>query len=241
MPELEGHWLEHFLSKASYDQPKITANFFMKRVEIVTDKRNENKFNYRPFNYAVYLTVPFRFYETQAPILIMESLREWIRDQMEKTSQNKWFRKYSSKLFFTMFDPCHGGVMEFLYSWANSGLQSDLRIIMDILTIEPNDFVIHNPKFITSVLQRAEKFSQECVDEFIELLVYSAVTGTRGGTFGEPYPKDLFLKSESIKILETLSPISPAYRVYEEILACCNESIGRNKRDKERFIKNNSA
>jgi hypothetical protein len=63
----------------------------------------------------------------------------------------------------------------------------------------------------------------------------SAIGGIRSGTPGEPMPRDIEMKEESEKILQSLPRFSPAFELYDGLRKHAEEGIADSRRERDAF------
>jgi hypothetical protein len=227
LQELDGHWIETFLSEMSKRHAIRLAQFFMSRVDYATDREI---WHYRPCNYGPFGNVPLRFRESPDFALVLRQVSEWMTSR-----KGLLFAERSAQLFDAMFRPFDDALVEILQSWVDASKEEDVQTVAKILNQAPPRFVFEQRPFVVRFLERARQFGKEVLDRAIALLFGSAIGGVRSGTPGEPFPDDLQMKEEARKVLAELPPFHPAHELYRAIAAHADESIKLALRDREAF------
>jgi transcriptional regulator with XRE-family HTH domain len=232
VPELEGHWLETFLSEASRAFPARIADFFMLRVDRAVQMGG---WQYRPCNHGPYGHVPLRIRETReyGPLLI--KVMGWIKDAKYESEQKLIFNYRSRELFETLFGSFDGEVIQHLDAWSATADKNDMQLIANILHEVPPDFVFTQAPFVERLLERAKRVDAESVKRVATGLFNSAISGVRQGTPGEPFPRDLEMKARAESVLRSISRFSPAHQLYEGLKAYAESGIERARLDREAF------
>ncbi|WP_426435623.1 helix-turn-helix domain-containing protein [Bradyrhizobium genosp. P] len=227
--QLDGHWIEEFLAQASEAFPKETMAFFMHRVERAGESED---WHYRPINNGPYGHVPLRFRDSPIHGELLRAVAEWMR-----TGKNKpfLFGYRAKELFETCFGPFDGETVTFLEEWIATSDEHDLRLIADILGEADPSFVFTHRPFVERYLEKTKQVSLDAVKRAIGALFGSAISGIRIGTPGEPMQRDVSLKDESEKILQSLPRFSPAYELYNGLRKHAEDGLADSRRTKEAF------
>ncbi len=229
VPKLDGHWIEEFLAQSSKAFPRETMTFFMRRVERAADSED---WHYRPANHGPYGHIPLRFRDSEAYSELLRTVAEWMRSGKNKPAL---FSYRARELFETSFGPFDVETVAFLEEWIATSDDSDLRLIADILGEANHRFVFTNYAFVERFLEKAKQISPKALKGAISSLFGSAIGGVRSGTPGEPMPRDIEMKEESEKILQSLPRFSAAYELYDALRKHAEQGIDYSKLEKEDF------
>lgn len=232
VPELEGHWLETFLSEASKAFPTRIADFFIRRVDRAVEMGGRQ---YRPCNHGPYGHVPLRIRETPEYGSVLIKVLRWMKDAKYKADQKLIFNYWARELFETLFGSFDGEVVQHLDAWSATADKNDMLLIANIMHEAPPDFVFAQAPFVERVLERAKRVDAESVKRVTAGLLNSSISGVRQGTPGEPFPRDLEMKAKTENVLRSLSRFSPAYQLYEAIKSYAESGIERALMDREAF------
>ncbi|UWU66095.1 helix-turn-helix domain-containing protein [Bradyrhizobium sp. NC92] len=229
VPQLDGHWVEEFLAQASQAFPRETMAFFMRRVERAGESED---WKYRPINNGPYGHVLLRFRESAIYGDLLREVAEWMRAGKSKPFL---FGYRAKELFETCFGPFAGETVKFLEQWIATSDEQDLRLIAGILGEAHHSFVFANRAFVERYLEKAKQVGPKVLEHAIGALYRSAIGGVRSGTPGEPMPRDIYMKDESEKILQSLPRFSPAYDLYDTLRRHAEDGIADSQRTKESF------
>lgn len=229
IPELDGYWIETFLSKVSKYHSIPAAAFFMDRVEHAV---NSDDWNYRPCNYGPYIHVPLRFRESEELGSLLGKISQWMKLNFDKGYQ---FEHRAAELFDAMFGPMDEVVLSFLQDWIDGGTPEVTQIVSRILRESQPNFVFEQRIFVTQFLLKAKQQGREILDNAVSALFGSAVSGIRTGSPGEPFLQDISMQDEAEKILLEIPRFAPACQLYESLKKHAEESIARSRRERDAF------
>ncbi|MGT2501207.1 HEAT repeat domain-containing protein [Bradyrhizobium guangxiense] len=232
IPQLEGHWIEIFLSNASKRFSDLTLDFFMARVERAV---STNSWDYRPTNHGPYVHVPLKFKEAPNYGALLAKTVRWINHSHYEKDQRVLFNYRSRELFEAAFGAFDEEVVDFLASWSETADEAAFKIISNLLEEAPHTFVFTHKDFVFELMTRAQRVGAETLENLSSALFSSSVGGIRQGTAGEPFARDVEAKQKCQEILATLSKFSPAYELYESLLKHAEGEITRSMREREDF------
>lgn len=230
LSELNGHWIETFLSKASVDHSWRTARFFMDRVERAADSQN---WEYRPCNYGPYCNVPLQFRKSPEFGSILQHVANWMKTRDEE--DDYLFLLRAAELFDSMFRPFDIELIGFLQEWTTVATPADMRIISHILKEAPASFAFEHRPFVIRFLEKAQQYGKELLDHAINALIGSATSGIRNGVAGKPFEQDVQLKEYAEIALQETPRFSPAYRLYDNLKQHAEQSVEWSLRVVEQF------
>jgi hypothetical protein len=228
LQEINGYWIETFLSKVSKYYARHAAQFFMDRVE---QSAQTNDWQYRPCNYGPYCQVPLLFRKSPECGALLQQISQW----MKSREDNDLFQYRAGELFDVMFRPYDMELISFILDWIDTATPVDIRIISRILSEVPTDFVFQHGEFVMRFLNKAKQFGKECLRDALNALYGATISGTRKGIPGEPFPQDIKIKEDTEKALKEVSRFSPAYRLYEDLNKTANHNIARSIRERENY------
>jgi len=229
IPELDGYWIETFLSKVSKYYAQRAAAFFMARVEHAA---NTDDWHYRPCNHGPYLHVPLRFRESEEFGSLLRLVAQWMKTHPEKGYQ---FKHRASKLFSVMFNPLDDELLGFIQDWIDVSTADDMRIISQVLSESRPNFVFEQRAFVTRFLDKAKQYGKDVLDNAVSALYSSAIAGLRSGIPGEPFPQDIMMRDEAEKALQAVPRFAPARHLYESLKKSAEADISRSLRERETF------
>ena len=110
-----------------------------------------------------------------------------------------------------------------------------ISLISKIVGNTESNLPLDNPSFITSFLAAAKSHGSEYLESVISALYCAAVSGSKQGIPGEPFPRDTETLKKANSILETLPRFSPAYRLYDMIKRGAEKDIAQLLKERELF------
>lgn len=224
IPELDGHWIEKFLSKASRYHAQFTAEFFMARVEYAASTDD----SYRPCNYGPYLHIPLRFRESEEFGSLLRQVAQWMKNLTEKDY-------YAGELFSVMFSPLDDELLGSIQDWVEVSTPDDMRIISQVLSKSGPNFVFEQRAFVTRFMDKAKQHGKEMLENAMSALYISAIPDSKSGIPGEPFPEDVKMHDNAEKALQEIPRFAPARRLYESLKKSAEDGINRSRRDREAF------
>lgn len=229
LPQLEGHWIETFLSKVSKHHAHRAATFFIHRVEHAA---NTEDWQYRPCNYGPYIHVPLCFRESPEIGSLLRLITQWMKSRGD---DDFLFYHHASKLFAVIFCPFDSETLSFFHHWLDVATPIDIRVISHILSEVPSSLVFEHRQFVRRFLDKAKQYGKDHLDAAVSALYKAAMTGMRSGLPGQPFPKDLQIKAEAEKALSELPRFSPAYHLYESLKRQAEHDIQLSILEREAF------
>jgi transcriptional regulator with XRE-family HTH domain len=230
--ELEGHWTETFLANVSKSYPDKTLDFFIKRLERAVGETN---WGYRPINHGPYVHVPLKFKESPTYGALLAKVVGWMAKGAYEKEQKVLFDYRCRELFEAVFGSFDEEVLQFIERWSDTADRAAFELIANILREAPHTFVFKHAHLVVVLLTKAQRIGPDALKALKSALFGSAISGVRSGTPGEPFPRDLEVKTECEKILQGLSKFSPAYEVYEALLKDAERNIAYALREREEF------
>lgn len=224
--ELDGYWVETFLSNVSLKFPEILCDFFMKRVERAA--RDED-WAIRPCNYGPYADVPLKFKETDIYPTLTLNVIEWMKIPV---GDENVFAHHSTLFFNAAFGPFDESMVALFDAWLDRCKPTDLTLIGKMVEHAPNAFCFQHQGFVEKFLEKCKNVDVEIFNDVTSSLFASAVSGIKHGAPGKPFPEDEILLAGATKALESLQKFSPAYKLYSSIKEYAESNIERSLRDR---------
>jgi len=229
IPELDGYWIDTFLSNVSRYYTQLAAAFFMARVEHAA---NIDDWHYRPCNHGSYSHVPLRFRESEEFGVLFRQVVHWMQINFEKNYQ---FKHCSCDLFRMMFYPLDDELLSLIQDWIDVGTSEDMWIISQVFRESHSKFVFEQQAFVIRFLDKAKQHGREVLDNAVNALYCSATTGLKRGIPGEPFPEDIMMRDEAERALQEIPRFAPAYRLYELLKKHAEVDINRSLREGEAY------
>jgi hypothetical protein len=228
IPQLEGYWLEGFLSSLSLRFPRQLADFLFARVEIAAKAET---FSFRPVNYGPYIKVPLRFQASNDAPEMLARAWAWLCDNAGR--EKLYFQNHAADVFDAMFGGNLAGLTSFFDGRLETASTDELILMSRLLHKADQDLIFVHRPFIVRFLERCRAVSPELVKTGIGDLFGSAISGVRSSLPGQPSPADIQQRDRAKEALAQISRLSPAYELYEQVRKSAEADIARNLRDGE--------
>lgn len=232
VPQLEGHWIEVFLSNASKSVPDQTLDFFIARVERAV---STNAWDYRPTNHGPYTHVPLKFDEAPNYGMLLAKTLQWMSNTHFEKDQRVLFKYRARELFEAAFGRFDQEVVQFFARWSETADESAFKVMANVLEEAPHTFVFTHSDFVIPLLARAQRVSSQALKSVSSAFYSASVGGMRQGVPGEPFARDVEARENCEKIMASLSKFVPAYELYSALLKHAQDEIAEALRERENF------
>ena len=116
-----------------------------------------------------------------------------------------------------------------LASWAEGGDGQHFRLLSILLCKTHSSFVLKHGTFIKRILSAARNHGRKAFQDLNLTFQTSATSGTKSGSWGQPFPEDLKLKAHAEKMLTTLSQSDPTFELYSQLLNKVDRAIKQER------------
>lgn len=215
---LDGHWIQKFLSYTSENFPTRTANFLMQRVAYASNQERDR--NIRLHNYGSFPRTKLQFVKSAAYPRILGQVSQWL-----KSNDDVLFRYHGTLLFKSMFAPYDDSALLFLEGWLQICEEKDFELIAKLIALDSKHKLFTDNSLVVSLLNRALEISTGSVDIAIKEIIAAAMSNTKSGPAGQPFPQDIELKEQAETMMTKFSRFSPSYELYERIRDYANLEI----------------
>lgn len=226
---LEAYWIQNFISYCSKEFPKITTKFLLDRFQISIEK---DDWSYKACNSGPHVHIGLRFKESDIYVEIFKYVFDYVQSISDKTVL---FRYRIGELFSGMFGAMDQASMSILLAAVEDGGPSTTVLVSHILSEADENFVFNNDDFVIRLLNKASSYGEDILNTAIDAFFRSVISGVRSGTPGEPFPRDLDIKSKAEKRLQYLSRFSPAYSLYAQLKSHAEQGISHAWRERDTF------
>jgi transcriptional regulator with XRE-family HTH domain len=210
LSELQGHWIQEFLARASAKFPDQAAKLLFARSEKAL---SPTEWSYRAVNVGPYIQVPLKFRESDRFSSLLEQAKDWAQSRkIERQSYGVF-----SDLFVAMFAPFDQQVVDFLGAWLREASADEFYLISLIVGAAGPEFAFTYEGFVVALLEGAQRLGPEAYDDAFYFLTRTTIGAVRGGFIGEPSPADVAEMERATEVLKRLPRSTPAYKFYEVI------------------------
>lgn len=226
IPVLNGHWTNETLAVFSRTHPAQTAEFFRNRVE----RAVAAPFEFRPANYGAWARARLEFNQSDLGAEILGDTWDWLRRNWDRGFE---FQYPATHLFDAMFLGDPDALVAFFSSRIATAGPLEVEVISALLREVHFRFVLDRTDFIFRFLDRCAEVDPEAVERASQRLYGAATSGMYSGMPGEPMPRDLETLTRCQAILDQLSPMSPAWELYDWIREHAVRNIERSRHEGE--------
>lgn len=211
LSQLTGHWTEELLQQLAKLYGVRLARFLRERVDGLLAEFDD------PASLTGYRTGgtgSLRLDEcTDAATILFESWA-WVRfhDRDRVVA-----RHMVADMFNFLFKVGNANTVEFFSAILSHAGRDDILWIGMMLREGHHSFALKHSDFVVRLLERAREIDAELVEELTDQIAAAAMSGGWSGTVGEPMPRDLDSLEKSSRVLDGLSRLSPAVRLYDII------------------------
>lgn len=227
LPQLEGHWDRELLIGLTGRFGLRVAKFLLRRADLAMQEDRPDGF--QPIG-SSHHRGHLNLQDASDGRRILELTWNWLR---ERDNSDYWPRHEIADVVAAMFRLDSGPVVGFLESQLDRATTRDLRWIAYLLREAHHRFAFEHRGFVESYLACCRRADPALLKTAIDQLGAAAMSGMWSGSPGRPMPRDIQARDEATAALRTLSRLSPAYRLYKDILDHANRNIGESIADGE--------
>jgi len=228
LPSIEDYWLEQYLARLSEAVPLLFVEFLLKRIEhdVVDEKRE-----FQPLPYLWDEKMPFKARSAGVHKEILRQIREWSLNAPDHWAVRFW----APKLYVAISEGFDDESIQDLLAWAAHD-PARFKVVSTLLREAPRSFVTNHVNAVSALFERAEVIGGDAVRNLRSSLFAAAVSGTRHGTPGQPFPEDIERKTRAEEALARLPKGSPVGEFYADLIRDADQDI-RRKRDDDEALK----
>jgi hypothetical protein len=220
VPEIDKYWITHFLANRSQADPHWVIELLQDRVTYAEGLDSLGGYHPMPFNWDNQLRIRgddgFVLYLRQLHALIAEDLDSWVRREM------------GAEVFQEVAESYDKEVLSVLEQALSSTNEKDVLAVAAILRKAQRTFIWDNPGFVSTALNAAVRFGDDCRQEMVGALWAATISGTRMGTPGQPFQEDVEQRDRSRAVAEMLPKGSAEEEFYRAMAASAEQSIERS-------------
>lgn len=219
--DISDYWILAFLKKVLSSRRDMGIQFFKSRM---IHASSQEDWSYRPIPWDVTNEVSPDLAATPDTDRLLRELFQWAVELEEAgNSVLPWFGDFIKFLFGTLNESLRGLVL----GLASSATQIEIDVLACVLREVPHDFIFTNSNFVRDLLRTAKSVSNEAMEQVSSALYASSVSGVRHGSPGKPFPRDLMVRDEATKLMESMGRFDPAYKLYQRVRESAMHDIER--------------
>jgi hypothetical protein len=231
---LNGYHISEFLVYTSQKIPFSIFRLILRRIEVSVEK---DEFNYQPFpssfydNCLHYLSSAEEYgdmlreirdlwfdCESQRGSILLNKSKNLTSVQTKTLIKEQLYKELYKEVSLTYIEKSSNESkleiaptsIELLKEWIQTGDEVKIKAVSNLINRFYSGFIFCHFEFVRNLIERADRVSDRCYEAVSSNLFIIAVSGTRMGIQGEPFPKDIALRdtaSEKAKKFFKGSPI----------------------------------
>lgn len=220
VPEIDKYWITHFLASRSQDDPRWVIELLQDRVTHAEGLESLGGYHAMPFNWDNRL----RIRGAEGFVSHLRQLHAWIAKDLDS-----WVRReMGAEIFEEVAGSYDDAVLAILNDALSSTNEMDIRAVAAILRKAQRTLIWDFPRFVSTALNSAARFGDECRQEMVGALWAATISGTRMGTPGQPFEEDVEQRDRSRALAESLPKGSAEEEFYRAMAASAEQSIARS-------------
>jgi hypothetical protein len=220
-----GHDVAQFLKFACERIPEAVIEMLLRRIE--RQERDGYRSDYKP--------VPFNaLRDTFSGLTGTERHREALCRVRDYSLDKEGLTPHFLADLYRDVSLGYGLVgTEVLADWLLNGNLRQMETAAALLDSAPSRFVFDYLELVSRTLDRAEAFGEDWQRRARGVFYKIATSGTRSGTAGKPFPKDIALRDRCREVLATLPTGGAAYRLFRDVLERAERDIRAAAKDED--------
>ncbi|MBA0227654.1 helix-turn-helix domain-containing protein [Stenotrophomonas maltophilia] len=225
LPRIDDHWIQEFIKKSLHHYPEVVVELLVSRVEIA---RERSDWSYSPVPWASGLRGDWGLMRQQGASQRVRHLFDWALVQEQSgESVLPWF----GDLVRTLCTFNSSDFVEFLRQWISSSGREGFALVISLARQSPQSFVFEQHEFVIWMMRLARSHGTGVLRKLVSALYCAAVSGSRSGVVGEPFPQDIKLRDQATEVLSALTRQDPAYELYSDLQRHAIQSIERQEEE----------
>lgn len=221
---IEGYNIETYISDLSAEYPERAVKLLMERVEHKEVQQSKDEEKYKPLPYVHRNGPALRVSETKSYEELLRQIRDWTA-----VKTDNWIRPhYGADLFKMVSAGFDETTLKVLQEWIMSGDAGKLEAAASLLSEADPSFVFTNHEYVIDLLEQAKKQSESSYERVTSWLYGAAISGSRTGTPGQPFPRDIEQRDRSYGLMSQLPAGSPAHKFYKLLYDAAKANIERD-------------
>lgn len=219
LPRIDDHWVQEFIKKSLHHYPGLVVDFLVSRVAIAQERGD---WSYNPVPWSSGLRGDWGLMKQQGAFQWVRRLFDWALVQEQSgESVLPWF----GDLVRTLCTVNSSDFVEFLRQWISSAGREGFAVATSLARQTPQSFVFEQHEFVIWMMRLARSHGTDVLRKLVSALYCAAVSGSRSGVPGEPFPQDIKLRDRAAEVLSGLTRQDPAYELYSDLHRHAIQSI----------------
>lgn len=219
LPRIDDHWVQEFIKKSLHHYPGLVVDFLVSRVAIAQERGD---WSYNPVPWSSGLRGDWGLMKQLGAFQWVRRLFDWalVQEQVGE-SVLPWF----GDLVRTLCTVNSSDFVEFLRQWISSAGREGFAVATSLARQTPQSFVFEQHEFVIWMMRLARSHGTDILRKLVSALYCAAVSGSRSGVPGEPFPQDIKLRDRAAEVLSGLTRQDPAYELYSDLHRHAIQSI----------------
>jgi hypothetical protein len=208
--DLDDHWVLEFLQRAAARRPELVLDLAKVRLEDALVSHNWRK---HPIGIVGRHQKPLGLCAHERGPLLLRGLLDWALPRID----DPLFAHCFADVVHGLFDICDDACFAVLQAWLAGGGKQSFMVLAAIMRDASASFVPKHSHFIEWALCAARAVDSKTHRTLTSALFASAISGTRAGAPGKPFPADLEMKAQAETKLAYLSRGDAAHALYDQL------------------------
>lgn len=219
LPRIDDHWVQEFIKKSLNHYPGLVVDFLVARVTIAQERGD---WSYNPVPWSSGLHGDWGLMKQQDALQWIRRLFDWaLAQEQAGESVLPWF----GDLVRTLCTVSSSDFVEFFRQWILSAGREGFAVATSLARQTPQSFVFEQHEFVVWMMRLARSHGADVLRKLGSALYGAAVSGSRSGVPGEPFPEDIKLRDRAAEVLAGLTRQDPAYELYSDLHRHAIQSI----------------
>lgn len=208
-PSLDQYHIGAFLGELSITEPKDVLDLLRDRINSDLDGDLER---FEPLPVTWSFGSPLRFRESEEFEEMLTSILDWLLEMYPSLAF------WAPKLFGAVAISYDERVIAMLRSWMTPlPTRQQMETVARALGEADREFIWRHVDLVGELLNLANNIGEECLRTVGGSLYKSAITGSKQGTPGHPFPEDVRLRDLAKERLAVRSISTPERRFYKDL------------------------
>lgn len=208
--DLDDHWVNAFLKKATKRLPGAVMRLAMDRIDdamVADDWQKASLGNGIDDNTSLHLM------SHPDGAALLSELLEWARARID----DDVFTHRFSQLTQVLCRPYGEAFVAAIAEWMAGGTTKHFEVIGAVLQDAGPEFIINNEGFLSQALRAARNVDRRTHRALSSAIYSASITGIRTGIPGQPYEVDVRIKAMADMRLANLTKTDPAFDIYRDM------------------------
>lgn len=225
LPRIDDHWIQEFIKTSLRHHTGLVIDFLVARVTVAQERGD---WSYTPVPWSSAMRGDWGLMKQQDALQWIRRLFDWalIQEQAGE-SVLPWF----GELIRTLCTINSSDFVEFFRQWISSSGRDGFAVVNSIARETPPSFVFKQHEFVIWLMRLGRSHGIDVLRKLETALYGAAVSGSRSGVPGEPFPQDIRLRDCAANVISSMNRQDPAYELYFDLHRHALQSIGMQEEE----------